>query len=111
MVKPQHEYKIILRPSVERLLSCNKLMIDATEMGNFLGVTRQRVNHLKWTDRIPVPIRLGGGGCPRWSSFELLEWVAAGCPGRSAWIAHRGWSGCVRKLEHVLRWYHEPFYR
>lgn len=104
MVKPQHKFKVIIQPSIDRLLGMNKLLIDAALMGEFLGIPRLKVYQLLGTDRIPLPINLGFGRAPRWSIFELLEWVEAGCPGRGEWIDLRGWSGRVRRYGHGLLW-------
>ena len=49
-------------------------------MAAFLGVPTSKVHQLSYNDRIPLPVKLGLGRCPRWSVFELLEWVQAGYP-------------------------------
>ena len=104
MVKPQHEYRNILQPSIDRLLGAGQLLIDAQTMSEFLGIERSKTYQLMGTDRMPLPIHLGFGGTPRWSVLELLEWVEAGCPGRGDWIDHRGWSGWARERSHGLPW-------
>ena len=103
-VKPQHEYRIILRPTVDHLLGSGNVMIDAQKMGDFLGIPRAKVYQLVGTDRIPLPVHLGLGRSPRWSVYELLEWVEAGCPRREEWIEQRGWSGWARRPGHRLLW-------
>ena len=102
MAERSIEYRVILRPSVAKLLAHGKLMINAQHMAEFLGVTRTKVHELTGSDRIPLPIHLGLGRCARWSVFELLEWVEAGCPRRSFWIEQRGWSGWAQKWD--SRW-------
>jgi predicted DNA-binding transcriptional regulator AlpA len=96
VVKPQHEYKHILKPSVEYLEQCGKLLLDSHDMAAFLGVPLGKVQQLIYSDRIPLPVRLGLGKSYRWSILELLEWVVAGCPKRTQWIKERGWSGWTR---------------
>jgi predicted DNA-binding transcriptional regulator AlpA len=99
VAKRKIEYRVIIKPSVERLLAHGKLMVNAEHMADFLGVTRMKVHELTGTDRIPLPIHLGLGKCARWSVFELLEWVESGCPRRVAWIEQRGWSGWARNWD------------
>jgi hypothetical protein len=86
-------YKWVLRPSVDYLRSCGRLMIAADGMAEFLGVPPKALQPLSSGDRIPLPFHLGLGKCARWSVFELLEWVQAGCPRRTQWIESRGRSG------------------
>jgi len=102
MVRRQIDYQVVLQPSVSRLAGLGKVMINAEHMAEFLGVSRIKVYYLTGTDRIPLPIHLGIGKCPRWSVFELLEWVEAGCPRRGVWIERRGWSGWARNW--ASRW-------
>jgi predicted DNA-binding transcriptional regulator AlpA len=83
----------ILKPSVDCLRRQGKLLLDASEMGEFLGVEEKKVHQLTFNDRIPLPVSVGFGKCRRWSVIELLEWVEAGCPRRTEWIAARGQSG------------------
>jgi hypothetical protein len=87
------EYRHILKPSVESLEQCGTLMLDSKGMARFLGVPLKVLTQLVYTDRIPLPCRLGIGRCFRWSILELLEWVEAGCPRRIQWIKVRGSSG------------------
>jgi len=93
------EYTVILRPSVDWLLRNDALMIDTAGMAAFLGVPTRKANQLVFSDRIPLPCRLGLGNCPRWSVLELLEWVEAGCPRRGKWIEIRGSSGSYRRWQ------------
>ena len=87
------EYRHVLKPSVEYLERCGRLMLDSGEMAEFLGISQNVLTQLASTDRIPGPCRLGLGACLRWSVLELLEWVEAGCPRRHVWIKLRGRSG------------------
>jgi hypothetical protein len=87
------EYKNILKPSIEYLEHCGTLMLDTLGMAKFLGVPAKKMAQLVYTDRIPLPCRLGFGKCRRWSVLEMLEWVEAGCPRRGKWIEIRGSSG------------------
>lgn len=87
------EYRHVLKPSVEYLEQCGRLMLDSSEMAEFLGISQKVLTQLASTDRIPGPCRLGLGASLRWSVLELLEWVEAGCPRRNDWIKLRGRSG------------------
>lgn len=87
------KYVNVLKPSVDYLQGSSKLMLDIKEMAEFLGLPRKAVSQLVYSDRIPLPMRLGLGHCYRWSILELLEWVEAGCPRRREWIEMRGHSG------------------
>jgi len=78
---------------VDRLRHKGKLLINNQDMAEFLGVERKTIQQLIYNDRIPLPVNLGLGECHRWSVIELLEWVEAGCPRRTQWIAARGQSG------------------
>lgn len=87
------EYRHILKPSVEYLERCGRLMLDSSDMAEFLGVSQSVMTQLASTDRVPGPCRLGLGTCFRWSVLELLEWVEAGCPRRQVWSKQRSRSG------------------
>ena len=87
------EYKHILKPSIEYLERCGSLMLDTAGMAEFLSVPTKTLARLVYTDRIPLPCRLGLGKCQRWSVLELLEWVETGCPRRGKWVEMRGLSG------------------
>lgn len=87
------EYRHVLNPSVEYLEQCGRLMLDSSDMSEFLGISQKAITQLASTDRIPGPCRLGLGTCMRWSVLELLEWIEAGCPRRHDWIKLRGRSG------------------
>jgi predicted DNA-binding transcriptional regulator AlpA len=95
-VRPQHEYKHVLKPSVDYLEHCGKLFLNRRDMGAFLGVSAATIQQSLSNGRIPLPMRLGLGKSYRWSVLELLEWVAADCPKRTQWTKERGWSGWTR---------------
>jgi predicted DNA-binding transcriptional regulator AlpA len=76
------EYTNVLRPNVEYLRSAGTLFLDSGQMAEFLGISRSVLTQLVYTDRTPLPVRLGLGKCFRWSVLELAEWVTAGCPRR-----------------------------
>ncbi|MBN2133791.1 MAG: hypothetical protein JW741_30090 [Sedimentisphaerales bacterium] len=102
--RPQWVCTVILKPSVNYLAECGRLLLDAKAMSAFLDIPVSKVHRLAWSDRLPAPIRLGFGHSPRWSVLELLEWVAAGCPRRDEWIDRRGWSGSIRRSGQGLLW-------
>ena len=87
------EYKHVLRPSIAFLEQCGKLLLDTRDLAEFLQVPKRVVQQLVYSDRIPLPMKLGWGECPRWNVIELLDWVQAGCPRRTKWIEVRGSSG------------------
>lgn len=102
MARRKIEYRHVLKPSVAKLTAFRRAMVGTAEMAEFLGVPRNKLYQLIGSDRIPLPIQLGLGRLPRWSVFELLEWVEADCPRRTAWIEQRGWSGWARNW--ASRW-------
>ena len=65
-----------------------RLLLGASEVGKLLGVGRSTV----WTWHaggvLPAPVKVGG--LTRWRADELCAWVAAGCPGRTAWAIRKG---------------------
>src|SRR6185369_10635941 len=87
------QYRNVLKPSVEYLAQCGQYMLATKGMAEFLGVAPEVVTYLAYTDRIPLPCKLGLGNCLRWNVLELLDWVEAGCPRRAEWIERRGASG------------------
>jgi len=86
MVPPPIEYKVIIKPSLDYLARCGKLLLAPKDMADFLSVSPAKVYQMAHTSRLPVPIRLGIGQFPRWSVLELLDWIAAGCPCRDRWM-------------------------
>lgn len=85
--------RLTLKPCVDHLRGHDNLLLDAKEVAAFLRVEPRKIHQLVSCDRIPLPVSLGLGTCRRRSLIELLEWVEAGCPRRTDWIASRGQSG------------------
>ncbi len=52
------EYRNVLKPSVEYLEHCGRLMIDSSEMAEFLGVSQSVMTQLASTDRVPARVGL-----------------------------------------------------
>jgi predicted DNA-binding transcriptional regulator AlpA len=90
---PKPEYTHILRPSLAYLEACGKLLLDSRDLAAFLQIPHKTVQQLVYSDRIPLPTKLGLGNCARWNIIELLDWVEAGCPRRAQWMAMRGRRG------------------
>jgi len=87
------EYAHVLKPSVDYLRSAGSLFLDSKQMAEFLDIPRPVLSQLVYTDRTPLPVKLGLGKCFRWSVLELTEWMEAGCPRRREWIEMHGHSG------------------
>lgn len=87
------EYANVLMPSVDYLRTAETLFLDSRQMAEFLGIPKSVLAQLVYTDRTPLPVKLGLGKCFRWSVLELAEWMEAGCPRRGKWIEMRGRSG------------------
>ena len=88
------EYVNVLRPSIDYLESCGKLLLDSRDMAEFLGIPWKAMQQLAYTDRVLGPLQLGFGKCYRWSILEVLDWVQTGCPRRTEWNKMRsapGW--------------------
>lgn len=65
--------------------STNALLLDASGAAELLGFTRQYLYELSSSGRLgPMPIYFGKRS--RWSRFELIQWVKAGCPNRQKWL-------------------------
>ena len=92
-----NEHRNILRPSISHLEKCGHLLLDTRGMADFLGIPRSALQQLVYTDRIPLPVRLGLGKTMRWNVIELLKWMQAGCPRREEWIRTNGKSGWCRQ--------------
>ena len=87
-------YQHTLRPSVAYLKTCGMYLLDSKSMAEFLGVSRKVLHQqLVYSDRIPLPVRLGLGKTLRWNVLEMLKWIEAGCPRRTEWIRINGKSG------------------
>jgi excisionase family DNA binding protein len=61
-----------------------KLIVDAAEAAELIGIARSTFWKLHSSGRTPAPLRLGGR-VVRWRRDELAAWVAAGCPPREKW--------------------------
>jgi excisionase family DNA binding protein len=64
------------------------ILIDAKEAAALCGVSVSTWYNLLASGKVPKPVRLGRS--VKWRREELLAWVAAGCPARSAWEAMKG---------------------
>jgi predicted DNA-binding transcriptional regulator AlpA len=84
------EYKHGLRPNLDYLARCGKLLLDTRDLANFLQVPMKTARTLSGSNRVPQPVNLGLGKCSRWNALELLDWVATGCPQRDDWVKLRG---------------------
>lgn len=87
------EYRHVLKPSVDYLEGCGVYWLDTGQMAQFLSVPQKTIQQMVYTDRIPLPMKVGLGSAIRWNILELLHWVEAGCPRRTQWIEIRGSSG------------------
>lgn len=61
--------------------------LPAAAAAKLLGVSLSHFYQLHRTGRLPLPVRLGRA--VRWRRQELVEWLNAGCPSRSRWLALR----------------------
>lgn len=77
------DHRHVLQPSVDYLEKCGVLLLDARQLSEFLRVPHKTVRQMVYTDRIPLPTKLGLSNAVRWNIMELLEWVEAGCPRRT----------------------------
>jgi predicted DNA-binding transcriptional regulator AlpA len=65
--------------------STKVLLLDASGAAELLGFTRQYLYELSSSGRLgPMPIYFGKRS--RWSRYELINWVKAGCPNRQKWL-------------------------
>lgn len=69
--------------------------LNSTQLACALAISRAQVWKLLRAGRLPAPVRRGGAA-PRWSYYELREWVQAGCPARKQWIARKLLRGRLR---------------
>jgi hypothetical protein len=53
------EYRHVLKPSVEYLERCGRLMLDSSEMASFLRVSQKVLTQLASTDHIHALVGLG----------------------------------------------------
>lgn len=61
------------------------MLIDAREAWTLCGLSKSSWYKNLASGRIPRPVKIGGA--LRWRRRELDDWIAAGCPARSAWDA------------------------
>jgi predicted DNA-binding transcriptional regulator AlpA len=78
-------------PSIERAV------LDATEVGQVLGVGRTKVHELHGRGELPAPVNVGSRGL-RWARIEIEAWLLHGTPPRVTW--ERVWP---RVRKEVLR--------
>lgn len=79
-----------LQPSTDvlrRLEQIEPQGLPAAAAAKLLGVSQSHFYQLHRTGRLPLPVRLGRA--VRWRRQELLDWMTAGCPSRSRWMALR----------------------
>ena len=60
-------------------------LLTVERAAQLLGIGRTHFYKLHDSGRVPLPVRLGKS--IRWRREELLDWIKAGCPERSAWEA------------------------
>jgi predicted DNA-binding transcriptional regulator AlpA len=63
------------------------LLIDAKHLAESLSLGLRTVRAMNTTGKLPAPVRLGGRVV--WRLAEVTDWVNAGCPDRTTWIAIR----------------------
>ncbi len=61
-------------------------LMNASELADFLGISKRTVRTWGTTGKLPQSIRIGDRAV-RWSRDECEEWVKAGAPEREAWEA------------------------
>lgn len=61
------------------------LLLDMTHAAEFLGYGRDEFRRRDQLGLVPDAADNTPGCRRRWSSMELREWVAAGCPARVVW--------------------------
>ncbi len=64
------------------------MLIDARAAWTLCGLSKSSWYKNLSCGRIPRPVKIGGA--LRWRRLELEEWIAAGCPARSAWEGMKG---------------------
>lgn len=62
--------------------------LPAADGARLIGVSVSHFYQLHKTGRLPLPVRLGRA--VRWLRQELVDWMNAGCPSRSRWMALKG---------------------
>jgi predicted DNA-binding transcriptional regulator AlpA len=72
-------------PSTDAPPSGAGLLYVPREMALVLGVSLRTLTRLDATAKLPRAVRVGSA--KRWRRAEVEDWIAAGCPSRSAWDA------------------------
>jgi predicted DNA-binding transcriptional regulator AlpA len=54
-------------------------LLSADEAATFCGMSRASWDRLRSADKVPAPVR-PGGGLIRWRRADLVQWIADGCP-------------------------------
>jgi prophage regulatory protein len=70
-----------------RSASSGRLLLTASEAATMCGKSLRTWQSWDAAGRIPRPVRIGRS--TMWRFYELQAWVAAGCPSRADWEAHR----------------------
>lgn len=63
----------------------NKILVDAREAAGMCGIGLSTWRRHASAGKTPKPVAIGGRTL--WRLQELIDWVAAGCPGRGRWEA------------------------
>ena len=61
-----------------------RAVIDATEVGQVLGISSSTVYQLHGREELPPPVQVGTRGL-RWVAAEVQAWLMHGTPHRTAW--------------------------
>lgn len=64
------------------------LMVDAKAAAALCGVSPATWHRMLAAGKTPAPVRLSGG-CVRYRTADLADWIARGCPCRAEWLALR----------------------
>lgn len=65
-------------------LAVEPLLVDAARLAVILSVSVSHIHALDNAGKIPKARNLNKS--KRWSTAEIRQWIAAGCPGRVEWI-------------------------
>jgi predicted DNA-binding transcriptional regulator AlpA len=63
-------------------------LLTAKTLGQMLSLSKRQVHRLNSCGKIPSPIHIGGA--VRWSTEEIMAWLAAGAPDRQRWETMKG---------------------
>ena len=61
----------------------DRLLLRDVDLADLLGCSPRHIWTMDSSGRIPRSIRFGK--LVRWSRFEIVEWIMAGCPCRKQW--------------------------